>query len=90
MKEISLPQNDQGVAMIVRSAIASHEPVTILEGGKPVLDLVPRIISWAKFHQTTAAERRAATDEMNRIRASIRCKSTIPEIISSKHEGHRH
>ncbi|MGD0770758.1 MAG: hypothetical protein ABSB42_21460 [Tepidisphaeraceae bacterium] len=90
MREISLPQSDYGMAMIVRDAIARGEPVTIVEQGRPVLDLVPRWKSWARFHQTTAQERAAAGIEMDRVRANVRGKLTIQEIISSKHEGHRH
>jgi antitoxin (DNA-binding transcriptional repressor) of toxin-antitoxin stability system len=90
MREISLPQSDHGMAMIVRNAIARREPVTIVEEGKPVLDLVPRSHSWAKFHQTTPEERAAAAGEMDNIRAKVRGKLSIQEIISSKHEGHRH
>ena len=90
MREISLPQSDHGMAMIVRDAIARREPVTIMDEGKPVLDMVPRISSWARFHQTTAEERAAASNEMDHIRAKARGNVTIREIISSKHEGHRH
>ena len=88
MREVSLPQSDQGMAMIVRDAIKRGEPVTIVEQGRPVLDLVPRGKSWAQFHQTTAAERAAAGAEMDRIRAKVHGRLTLQEIISSKHEGH--
>ncbi len=90
MREISLPQSDQHMAMIVRDAIKRGEPVTIVDEGKPVLDLVPRWKSWARFHQTTAKERAAAGIEMDKVRANVHGKLTIREIISSKHEGHHH
>ncbi len=90
MREISLPQSDQNMAMIVRDAIEHGEPVTIVQQGKPVLDLVPRLNSWAQFHRTTAEQRAAAGIEMDKVRANIPRKLTIQEIISSKHEGHRH
>lgn len=90
MREISLPQSDQGMAAIVREAITRCEPVTIVEKGKPVLDLVPRLNSWARFHQSTAEERAAAGAEMDKIQANGRGNVTIDEIIASKHEGHRY
>jgi antitoxin (DNA-binding transcriptional repressor) of toxin-antitoxin stability system len=90
MREISLPQSDQRMAKIMRDAIAHGEPVTIVERGKPVLDLVPRLNAWAQFHQTALDERAAAGDEMDKVRAAVREKLTIQEIIDSKHEGHRH
>lgn len=90
MKEISLPQSDHGMAKVVRDAIAGGEPVTILQQGRPVLDLVPRLKSWARFHQTTAEERAAAGKAMDDVRGTVRGKLTIQEIISSKHAGHRH
>jgi antitoxin (DNA-binding transcriptional repressor) of toxin-antitoxin stability system len=90
MREVSLPQSDHGMAMIVRDAIKLGEPVTIVDEGKPILDLVPRSKSWAQFRGTTAAERAAVGNEMDSIRANIRRKLSIEEIISSKHEGHRY
>jgi antitoxin (DNA-binding transcriptional repressor) of toxin-antitoxin stability system len=90
MREVSLPQSDQNVAMIVREAIMRGEPVTILERGKPVLDLVPRWKSWARFHQTTPKERAEAGIAMDKVRANVHGKLSIQEIISSKHEGHRY
>jgi antitoxin (DNA-binding transcriptional repressor) of toxin-antitoxin stability system len=78
------------MAKIVRDAIARGEPVTIVQMGKPVLDLVPRGKSWAQFHRTTLEERAVAGSEMDKVRANVRGKLTIEEIISSKHEGHRH
>lgn len=90
MREINLPQSDQGMATIIRDVIARREPVTITEKGRPVLDLVPRSISWARFHQTSAQDRAAAVSEMDKIRSRVRNKPTMDEIISSKHEGHRH
>jgi hypothetical protein len=38
---------------------------------------------------TTAEERAAAGTEMDKIRANVRDKLTLEEIISSKLEGHR-
>jgi len=90
MREINLPESDHQMATIVRDAIARHEHVTIIEQGKPILDLVPRGNSWARFHQTTPVERAAAVSEMDSIRANVRGKLTIDEIIASKHEGHRY
>ncbi|HEX4125758.1 MAG TPA: hypothetical protein VHY37_13610 [Tepidisphaeraceae bacterium] len=90
MRQITLPESDHGMAAVVRDAIASGEAVTIVEGGRPVLDLVPRRASWARFGQTTPEERTAAGSAMDQIRANVRKKLTIQEIISSKHEGHRY
>jgi antitoxin (DNA-binding transcriptional repressor) of toxin-antitoxin stability system len=90
MREINLPDTDQRMAMIVRDAIERREPVTILEQGKPVLDLIPHRNTWARFHQTSAEERAAAASEMDRIRKNVRGKLTIPQINSSRHEGHRY
>jgi antitoxin (DNA-binding transcriptional repressor) of toxin-antitoxin stability system len=90
MREINLPQNDQQVATIVRDAIASREPVTITDQGRPVLDLVPRRESWAMFNQSTPEERAAAVAEMDKVRANVRRKLSIEEIIASRHEGHRY
>ena len=90
MREVSLPQSDQSMAMIVRNAITNREPVTIVDEGKPVLNLVPYHHPQALFHETTREERIAAFEEMDRIRANVRNKPTIEEIIASKHEGHRH
>ena len=90
MRKINLPSSDQAMATIVRDAIARSEPVTIVEKGRPVLDLVPRSDSWARFHETTAQGRAAAGIAMDKIRANVRDKLTIQEIISSKHEGHRY
>jgi antitoxin (DNA-binding transcriptional repressor) of toxin-antitoxin stability system len=89
MREIDLPQSDERMGMIVRDAIARGEPVTIVQRGKPVLDLIPRWKSWAQFHQTTAEQRAAAGVEMDKVRENVHGKLTIQEIISSKHEGHR-
>jgi len=77
------------MAMIVRDVIARREPVTIVQEGKPVLDLVPRPHSWARFHETTGEERAKAALEMDRVRANVRQKLTIQEIVAFKHEGHR-
>jgi antitoxin (DNA-binding transcriptional repressor) of toxin-antitoxin stability system len=90
MREISLPQSDHGMATIVRETIARGEPVTFVEKGKPVLDLVPRSNTWAQFHHTTMDQRAAAGIEIDKVRAKVRGKLTIQEIISSKHEGHRY
>ena len=90
MREISLPESDHGMAMLVRDAIARGEAVTIVDSGKPVLDLLPRQRSWARFHQSTPAERAAAAAEMDKIRSRVHGKLTIQEIIASKHEGHRY
>jgi antitoxin (DNA-binding transcriptional repressor) of toxin-antitoxin stability system len=89
MREVNLPQSDQNMATLVRDAIRRGEVVTIVEQGKPVLDLVPRGHTWARFHQTTAEQRAAAGIEMDNIRSKIRGKVSIDEIIASKHEGHR-
>lgn len=90
MRQIAIPQNDHGMVAIIRDAIASGEAVTIIEGGQPVLDLVPRRTSWARFRHTTPADRAAAGAVIDQIRADIGEKLTIQEIISSKHEGHRY
>jgi antitoxin (DNA-binding transcriptional repressor) of toxin-antitoxin stability system len=89
MREISLPQSDSSMAMIMRDAIERGEPVTIVERGKPVLDLIPRVHSWAKFHQMTAEQRAAAGAEIEKVRSKVRGTLSIAEIISAKHEGHR-
>jgi antitoxin (DNA-binding transcriptional repressor) of toxin-antitoxin stability system len=66
VKQISMPQSDDGIAKIVRDAIAFGEAVTIVEGGHPVLDLAPRGKSWAQFNQTSATERAAAGDAIKK------------------------
>jgi len=90
MREVSLPQSDQNMGSIVREAIERGEAVTIVEKGKPVLDLVPRTSSWAQFRQMTAEQRAAAGIEIEKVRTNVRGKLTIQEIISSKHEGHHY
>ena len=90
MREVSLPQSDQNMGLIVREAIERGESVTIVEKGKPVLDLVPRTSSWAQFRQMTAEQRMAAGIEIEKVRSNVRGKLTIQEITSSKHEGHRY